>query len=446
MSYTENNNHDQNDVLHIGPHLVFEEVKLMENTNNLNVTCCKSSQGKNMFGFAICCAVGAIFAKSDCCSHNQGVSGVTGKVVSLIKFILMFLVVAGALTTAAVLVATTMGNDFPASFPTTSKTTLLTEVNLKTETILPVFSSTTIETSVTLTTKSDKSYGVLITGSGGWQVAGNTTELYLPSSGVSCSLPQLPDDRSSHSLESSGLLCGGVDTIDSCIKWSPDTGTWEELLTLDIGRYYHVSWTPGPDIGTYLIGGYTSEMKRTTTLIKPDGTQEPGFELKYDTSMACTIPDEDAVIISGGYDTLTTVSVYSPQGWQQNLPPLNTGRYSHACSSYWSDEGRFLIVTGGFRSSSSLDSTETFDSDLGSWATSIAKLPQTMSGLRAANIDGRVMIFGGSGGGGSYYDGILEYDLEEDTMVSVGHMMQPRLDHAVSVVQSQDYVQWCQED
>ena len=50
-----------------------------------------------------------------------------------------------------------------------------------------------------------------------------------------------------------------------------------------------------------------------------------------------------------------------------------------------------LIVIGG---SWTLDSTETFDSDLGNWVTSGAKMPRPMDGLRAANIDGRVLIFG----------------------------------------------------
>ena len=67
-----------------------------------------------------------------------------------------------------------------------------------------------------------------------------------------------------------------------------------------------------------------------------------------------------------------------------------------------------------------------------------------MSGLRAANIDGLVLIFGGSGGGGIYYDDILEYDPERDSMVLVDRMIQPRLDHTVSVVQIQDYAMWCQ--
>ena len=124
---------------------------------------------------------------------------------------------------------------------------------------------------------------VLITGSSIGYSPCNTAELYLPSTNVSCLLPQLPLDRAWHTVENSGLLCGGYETRD-CLKWSPDTGSWEEeLLYLDIGRYQHVSWTPGNGVGTYLMGGYESEMEKTTTLIKPDGTQEPGFSLQYDT-------------------------------------------------------------------------------------------------------------------------------------------------------------------
>ena len=121
---------------------------------------------------------------------------------------------------------------------------------------------------------------MLITG-GSNSGAGDTAELYLPSSGRSCSLPRLPDDRRVHTQDSSGLICGGYDTQDTCIRWSPDRGTWEEYLSLDVKRYYHVSWTPGTGVGTYLMGGNYDEGRRTTTLIRPDGTQEPGFPLKY---------------------------------------------------------------------------------------------------------------------------------------------------------------------
>ena len=42
-----------------------------------------------------------------------------------------------------------------------------------------------------------------------------------------------------------------------------------------------------------------------------------------------------------------------------------------------------------------------------------------------------------------YYDDILEYDPEEDTITSVGHMIQARSYHAISVVLAADYLQWC---
>ena len=85
--------------------------------------------------------------------------------------------------------------------------------------------------------------------------------------------------RWDHTLEESGLMCGGYKTSASCVQWRYDNGTWEEYLTLDVGRSYHVSWTPDPDIGTYLMGGGAS--LRTNTLIKSDLIQEPGFQLKH---------------------------------------------------------------------------------------------------------------------------------------------------------------------
>ena len=118
-----------------------------------------------------------------------------------------------------------------------------------------------------------------------------SAEVYLPSSGVSCSLPTQPDSRRGHTQDN-GLLCGGDETSDSCLRWSSDTGTWEQF-TLDVWRSAHVSWTPDPDTGTFLMGGsgyerleegiYDSGSKNTTSLIKPDGSQEPGFSLKYNT-------------------------------------------------------------------------------------------------------------------------------------------------------------------
>ena len=125
--------------------------------------------------------------------------------------------------------------------------------------------------------------GVLITGGDSITLDPSAAvELYVPSTGASCTLPSLPDSRDAHTVTDGGLLCGGCyPASDSCIMWSPDSGTWEEALTLDVKRYEHVSWTPSSGTtGTYLMGGGDNE--RTTTLIRKDGSQDQGFPLKYD--------------------------------------------------------------------------------------------------------------------------------------------------------------------
>ena len=64
-------------------------------------------------------------------------------------------------------------------------------------------------------------------------------------------------------------------------------------------------------------------------------------------SFGCAIPQADTVIITGGYNrnTWNTVSVYTVEGWQNDLPPLNTGRWAYACTSYRSGERRVRTRT-----------------------------------------------------------------------------------------------------
>ena len=59
-------------------------------------------------------------------------------------------------------------------------------------------------------------------------------------------------------------------------------------------------------------------------------------------SYACAIPDPDTdtVVVTGGDYPGAKVYVYSVQGWQEDLPSLNIGRYDHACTSYMTGEKR----------------------------------------------------------------------------------------------------------
>ena len=81
------------------------------------------------------------------------------------------------------------------------------------------------------------------------------------------------------------LICGGAynfpSTFQSCSKWDSDSGTWNQSITLPRERQRSQSWTPNSGVGTYLIGGYVNS--NTTDLVKPDGTVQQGFDLKYDS-------------------------------------------------------------------------------------------------------------------------------------------------------------------
>ena len=119
-------------------------------------------------------------------------------------------------------------------------------------------------------------------------------------------------------------------------------------------------------------------------------------------------------------------------------------------------------LNGFFDDTIVLDSSEVFSS-AGVWYYG-ANLPQPMYGLRATNIDSRVLIFGIESFGNSnaswiclmivggsyfvhYYDTILEYiqyNVEEDAIVTVGQMLEARDHHAISVVKAEDFSQWCE--
>ena len=60
---------------------------------------------------------------------------------------------------------------------------------------------------------------------------------------------------------------------------------------------------------------------------------------------ACAIPDPDneELIITGGWDTMTKATVYNEDGWQRDLPSFSEGRRHHACSSFLNKEKKVII-------------------------------------------------------------------------------------------------------
>jgi len=102
-----------------------------------------------------------------------------------------------------------------------------------------------------------------------------SVEVYVPSTGQHCQLPDLPDKRGYHSMEKM-TVCGGIDTRTSCLTLT-DAG-WQITTTLLEERSYHSRWD-SPD-GVILLGGQYSST--TTEKILQDGTSTASFDLEYD--------------------------------------------------------------------------------------------------------------------------------------------------------------------
>merc|ERR1711953_1416688 len=144
-------------------------------------------------------------------------------------------------------------------------------------------------------TTSANSLGLIISGG---DDSDKSVELYSPSTGQHCQLPDLPDRREGHSMEKK-MICGGYYNPTSCLTLS--SSGWETTTDLLEGRRDHTSWA-SPS-GIVLMGGGGS----TTEKIQEDGTSTYSFDLRYTTDDACAINLGSSVIITGGYYTRTIV-------------------------------------------------------------------------------------------------------------------------------------------
>ena len=53
-------------------------------------------------------------------------------------------------------------------------------------------------------------------------------------------------------------------------------------------------------------------------------------------------PIEEMLFVTGGFE-MNTVSMYTAEGWQLDLPDLVEGRKKHACTSFLSGDTRVCL-------------------------------------------------------------------------------------------------------
>jgi len=278
--------------------------------------------------------------------------------------------------------------------------------------------------------------GIAISGGGG--DSSRSVEVYQPSTGYSCSLPDLPDDRFGHTMDTDSLyICGGWLTASTCLHFS--SGMWSISHTLVQERAYHSSWER--EVGLVLVGGSDSDC---TEIVPVTEGQQGGtyFTMKYHTGLACGIPDlsTDSLVMTGGKFTRHLVSRYDSLGWVEDLPPLVEGRGDHACGSYVRLDGaQVLLVAGGFDvdNNQRLASTEVFTEESNRWKLT-NPLPRALEGFSGVTLGNIVYIIGGFDN--SSRDEILAWNDASQEWKQNGRMQVPRMFPAATTVKLVDEI------
>jgi len=255
-----------------------------------------------------------------------------------------------------------------------------------------------------------------------------------------CTLPDLPDERSAHTMDNH-IMCGGSSTLSSCLYYG--AGKWTKYRNvLKFLRNYHVSWQR-PDGEVMLIGGWNVNSQKTSEVVLSSGQQE-GFNLKHKINNACAIKFDDYLIITGGYHTFAKVSKYDKFGWVKDLPKLKSGRRLHSCGHYYSDTNELIyLVTGGLDVSSRVtDSTEVMAAS-GSYWTNVGNLPRAAYAMSGISVNNQIFVTGGYGQGVIALDTILKFNSASSEWEKSGELSFARSYHSVAVLPKEEVKPYC---
>jgi len=288
---------------------------------------------------------------------------------------------------------------------------------------------------------SKATYGLLVAGGSDGSSLLDVVEMINLETNSSCIVDVKLDVPRVWHIGDGDMVCGGLDddynTLSSC--YNIVTGT---TISLNNNRAGHLSWSRANGQETYMIGGNSTYNLRTTELITGDSTQA-GFELQYDTVHACGFADDDdTYIITGGQYTPTTVSRYDKNGWMEDLPSLNTGRYSHGCGTYLDDvRDRIYLVTGGFGGGNDYhSSTEMMVKGATSWTEVPDSFPARMDGLRRISVNNQIITTGGwDADAEEDSDKILMFNKDSRKFEQIGKLEHGRSWHSMSLVSLGDY-------
>merc|ERR1712012_671273 len=283
--------------------------------------------------------------------------------------------------------------------------------------------------------------GLLITG-GDNEGAGRSAELWSWDNTQSCQLPSLPSNRDGHT-QNGNMICGGWEGAASKTCLTLSDGEWSSGAELRDWRDGHTSWSS--DQGLVLVGGWDSEW--STEMVLDTGVSEWRFDLQHSSYSSCIIDEGETFLLTGdGTIPHVPVSRYDVNGWLEDLDNLNTGRQEHGCAQFTNKENQKVnLVCGGWDDGANiLSSCEMNIAGTSEWIMT-TPLPLALGGLRGVTLEGRVLMTGGSDQ--DYYEHDQVWELNTDTMEwsEVGNIGKARRSHAVTAVDINDYLQYCQQ-
>jgi len=282
---------------------------------------------------------------------------------------------------------------------------------------------------------------IVVTGGEPSQTAGTSAEALNADGTRLCRLTNLPNNRRYHSMDGS-MICGGYDSHaqKSCIKFQ--YGAWKTMpFSLQQKRYYHVSWTRS-DGKIRLLSGFGSASDSTSELVSETGSVA-GFPLKYKTWQACGIEFEDQVIVTGGRNTMDTVSIYNDDGWVRDLASLKTGRYVHSCSHYTSDNDlKYIVVGGRGNDHAYISSTEIYSTVQLKWNYGV-QLPSARGYFSGISLNNNVFLLGGTYYDGNPFSDVFKLDKENGHWIKVDEMSMPRANFESSMLPLKDIKPYC---
>jgi len=160
-----------------------------------------------------------------------------------------------------------------------------------------------------------------------------------------CSLKTLSallgEGRGYHTMDG-GIICGGLENPQTCIKFDFKAGCWYPYSSkLNWQRVEHVSWRRHGDDQIMLLGGWYNPAYSRTEIVSTSKSVN-SYNLHHAIRLACSIQFDDQVVLTGGQHTLKHVLNYGATGFIGNLPSLLNGRYSHGCTSFLNENAELV--------------------------------------------------------------------------------------------------------